>query len=313
MNTSTMISRLLMTLMVATASFLGFAQDSYREALKENLSINGNFDKLKVKDVFIKISDDLFVESDHVEQLTERYIKEVFTEHLADMVEPIMKEHNVTEADLRTVNALLSTPRGQAFLSHDGEWDAKFKNALFELMPSFVEDSVAENVEKITVNLGIDVEYAAKFNEMMEASEIKQKMLSFMDGLFPRHSFEGYEDLDEPDEIKEMFNYIKKWVDDNLTTVALNSAYGILTPDDLDFGVKLFSCSPHRKITDMSGMSFLSLMGKSSDIMMKYIDWMESQGAQVTEKAKGLKKLMNMDKNWPNEEPIISEGPIIRD
>ncbi len=75
MNTSTMISRLLMTLMVATASFLGFAQDSYREALKENLSINGNFDKLKVKDVFIKISDDLFVESDHVEQLTERYIK----------------------------------------------------------------------------------------------------------------------------------------------------------------------------------------------------------------------------------------------
>ena len=53
---------------------------------------------------------------------------------------------------------------------------------------------------------------------------------------------------------------------------------------------------------------------------MKYIDWMESQGAQVTEKAKGLKKLMNMekklmnmDKNWPNEEPIISEGPIIRD
>ena len=83
--------------------------------------------------------------------------------------------------------------------------------------------------------------------------------------------------------------------------------------DDLDFGVKLFSSSPHRKITDMSGMSFLSLMGKSSDIMMKYIDWMESQGAHVTEKAKGLKKLMNMDKNWPNEEPIISEGPIIID
>jgi hypothetical protein len=163
------------------------------------------------------------------------------------------------------------------------------------------------------VNPGIDAEYAAKFNEMMEASGIKQKMLSFMDGLFPRHSFEGYEDLDEPDEIKEMFNYIKKWVDDNLTTVALNSAYGILTPDDLDFGVKLFSSSPHRKITDMSGMSFLSLMGKTADIMMKYIDWMESQGAHVTEKAKGLKKLMNMDKNWPNEEPIISEGPIIID
>ena len=298
-------------MMVATASFSGFAQDSYREALKENLLINNNFDQLK--DVFININESLFEKNDNVELLTERYIQEALVEHFVDVVEPIMKEHNVTEADLRTVNALLSTPRGQAFLSHDEVWDAKFKNALFELVPSFEEDSVAENVEKITVNPGIDAEYAAKFNEMMEASEIKQKMLSFMDGLFPRHSFEGYEDLDEPDEIKEMFNYIKKWVDDNLTTVALNSAYGILTPDDLDFGVKLFSSSPHRKITDMSGMSFLSLMGKSSDIMMKYIDWMESQGAHVTEKAKGLKKLMNMDKNWPNEEPIISEGPIIID
>ena len=314
MNKRTIFSRLLIiTLMVTIVSVSGFAQDSYREALIENLSINGIFDKLKVKDAFIKINENLFVESDSVELLTERYIKEAFVEQLVGMVEPIMKGHNVTEADLRTVNALLSTREGQTFLSHDEEWNAKFKNALHELMPSFEEDSVAENVEKITVNPGIDAEYAAKFNEMMEASEIKQKMLSFMDGLFPRHSFEGYEDLDEPDEIKEMFNYIKKWVDDNLTTVALNSAYGILTPDDLDFGVKLFSSSPHRKITDMSGMSFLSLMGKTSDIMMKYIDWMESQGAQVTEKAKGLKKLMNMDKNWPNEEPIISEGPIIRD
>ena len=313
MNTRTMISRLLITLMVATASVSGSAQDSYREALKENLLISGNFDKLKVKDVFIKINENLFVESDDVKLLTERYIEEAFTEHVADMVEPIMKEHNVTEADMRTVNALLSTPKGQAFLSHDEVWDEKFKNTLYELMPSFEQDSVVKNVEIITVNPAIDAAYATKFNEMMEASGIKQKMLSLMDGFFPGHSFEGYEDLDGPSDIKEMFNYIKKWVDDNLTTVALNSAYGILTPDDLDFGVKLFSSSPHRKITDMSGMSFLSLMGKTSDIMMKYIDWMESQGAQVTEKAKGLKKLMNMDKNWPNEEPIISEGPIIRD
>ena len=312
MNKRTMFSRLLIiTLMVTIVSVSGFAQDSYREALKENLLINNNFDQLK--DVFININESLFEKSDHVELLTERYFQEALVEHFVDIVESIMKEHNVTEADLRTVNALLSTPRGQAFLSHDEEWNAKFQNVLHELTPSFVEDSVAENVEKITVNPGIDAEYAAIFNEMMEASDIKQKTLSFMDGLFPRHSFEGYEDLDEPDEIKEMFNYIKKWVDDNLTTVALNSAYGILTPDDLDFGVKLFSSSPHRKITDMSGMSFLSLMGKTTDIMMKYIDWMESQGVQVTEKAKGLKKLMNMDKNWPNKEPIISEGPIIRD
>ena len=312
MNKRTMFSRLLIiTLMVTIVSVSGFAQDSYREALKENLLINNNVDKLK--DVFININESLFEKNDNVELLTERYIQEALVEHFVDVVEPIMKERNVTEADLRAVNAMLSTPEGQTFLSHDEEWNAKFKNALHELMPSFEEDSLAENVGEITVNPGIDAAYAAKFNDMMEACGIKQKMLSFMDGLFPSYSFEGYDELGKSNEIREMINNIKKWVDDNLATVALNNAYGILTPDDLDFGVKLYTNESHRKITDLSDMNFHGLMGKTADIMIKYIEWMESQGAQVTEKAKGLKKLMNMYKNWPDEEPKISEGPIIRD
>ena len=311
MNTRTMISRLLITLMVATASVSGFAQDSYREALKEYLLIDENLDKLK--DVNIKIYEDLFEESDNLEPLTERYIKEVLVEHVVDVVETIMKERNVTEADLRAVTALKSTPEGQTFLSHDEEWNAKFKNALYELMPSFEEDSVAENVEKIAVNPGIDAAYAAKFNDMMEAYDIKQKMLSFMDGLFPSHSFEGYDGLDESNEIREMINYIMKWVDVNLTTVALNSAYGILTTDDLDFGVKLYTNESHRKITDMSDINFRSIMGKISEVKLKYIEWMESHGAKLSERAKGLKYLLNMDNNWPDDKPVISEGPIIRD
>ena len=59
MNKRTMFSRLLIiTLMVTIVSVSGFAQDSYREALKENLLINNNVDKLK--DVFININESLF-------------------------------------------------------------------------------------------------------------------------------------------------------------------------------------------------------------------------------------------------------------
>lgn len=312
MNTRTMVSRLLIiTLMVTIVSVSGFAQDSYREVLKEYLSLDGSLDKLK--ETYKNINKNIFEDSDNVELLTECYIKEALVEHFVDVAEPIMKERNVTEADLRAVNAMKSTPEGRTFLSHYEEWNEKFKNALHELMPSFEEDSVAKNVGEITVNPNIDAAYAAKFNEMLEASDIKQKMLSFMDGLFPSHSFEGYDELDEFNEIREMINNIKKWVDDNLTTVALNNAYGILTPDDLDFGVKLYTNESHRKITDMSDMSFHSLMGKTSEITVKYIEWMESHGAKLSERAKGLKYLLNMDNNWPDDKPVISEGPIIRD
>ena len=306
----TMISRLLITLMVAMASVSSFAQDSYREALKEYLSLNGGLNQLK--EAYKIINENLFEDNDNVvEQLTERYLKDVFVEDCADMVEPILKERNVTEADLRAVYAMMSTPEGQTFISLSEEWNAKFKNALKELMPSFEEDSVAKNEGKITVNPDIDAAYAVKFNHMLEASDIKQKMLELMDGFFPSHIYESNEELDELDETKDMFNNWKNWLDDNLTTVALNSAYGIFAPDDLDYGVNLFSNESYRKMTDMSGVNIFSIMGNVSGIMVKYIEWMESQGAQLSERAKGLKKLMNMDENWSNEGPI-TEGPEIR-
>ena len=271
---------------------VGYAQDSYREALKEHLSLSDQYDDMKkalndLNNSFIEQSDNV-----DLEQLTERYLKECFIDHLADMVEPMMKERGVTEADLKTVSAMHSTSEGKTFLAHRHEANKKFKEMLPEA-PSFES---SEEVAKIPVNPDIDAEYAAKFKKMMEVSDIKQQMLKLIDGFFPQKLIE---DLDET---KEVAN-IKSWIDENLTTAFLNSAYGTLTPEDLDYGTMLYSNESYRKITTMSlsGMNMLSAMGQFAQIMVKYLDWMESQGAQLSERAKGLKYLMNMDWNDSDE------------
>ena len=292
MTTRQNLSRLLVTLLVVLTTMVGYAQDSYREALKEHLSLSDQYDDMKkalndLNNSFIEQSDNV-----DLEQLTERYLKECFIDHLADMVEPMMKERGVTEADLKTVSAMHSTSEGKTFLAHRHEANKKFKEMLPEA-PSFES---SEEVAKIPVNPDIDAEYAAKFKKMMEVSDIKQQMLKLIDGFFPQKLIE---DLDET---KEVAN-IKSWIDENLTTAFLNSAYGTLTPEDLDYGTMLYSNESYRKITTMSlsGMNMLSAMGQFAQIMVKYLDWMESQGAQLSERAKGLKYLMNMDWNDSDE------------
>lgn len=81
---------------------------------------------------------------------------------------------------------------------------------------------------------------------------------------------------------------------DNLGTIALNAAYGCLSLEDFDLGMKLFTNVSYRKATDTSGMNLFSVIGPATDVIIKYIDWMESQGAQPSEKLLNFKFLRTM-------------------
>lgn len=288
MNTRVITSRLAATVLVAIVAISGYAQDSYREALKTFFSLEVINVNSRMKTSLLEMNKTLFMQSDNVdlETLTERYLKEGFAEQMSVMAEPLMKERNITEADLRTVISLLSTPEGKTFLAHQGEWSTQYAD---QLRNSFEN----ENVEKIPVKPDIDAEYVAKFQKMWALSGIHEKTMGFFDGFFPDEMIGGIED----------FGRMKTFINDNLGTVALNGAYGLLTLDDLDYGMKLFSNESYRKTSDASMIdkNFLGGMEKIADWMMGYIDWMESQGAQPSEKASAIKKLMSLGMLYPNE------------
>lgn len=288
MNTRVITSRLVATLLVAIVAISGYAQDSYREALKTFLSLEVTNVNNRMKTSLLEMNKTLFVQSENVdlEQLTERYIKEGFVEQITVMAEPLMKERNITEADLRTVIALLSTPEGKTFLAHQEKWSAQYADLLRDSFENGKTD-------KIPVNPDIDAEYVAKFQKMWAISGIQEKTMGLLDGFLPDQIVEDIGN----------FGGMKTFINDNLGTVALNCAYGLLTLDDLDYGMQLFSNESYRKTSDASMIdkNFLGGMEKIADWMMGYIDWMESQGAKLSERASGLKKLMNLGMLYPNE------------
>ena len=257
----------------------GFAQDSYREALKEYISLNGQADRTKTS--FMTLTESFFKKTDGVDlnALTERYIKECLDEQVADMMIPIMKERNVTEADLREVISLLSTPQGKAFTEHQNEWNIELPAALIGAMveqASMFEDGAA--VENVAVNPEIDADYAAKFRNMMEVGKVKDMFMGFWDGFK-----EGAPNMPET---------FKNWFEENFITITMNSAFGIMTPEDIEYGTKLFSNESYLKTQDVSNIKLEGLQNIGTEMIGAYLDWMEAQGAELSGNATLMKMLL---------------------
>ena len=104
--------------MLITAS--GFAQDSYREALKEYLMLNGNISYFIQHTTSFKRSQSLLFKGGDVDldQLTDRYLKEGYVDFLTDLMLPQIKEQGISEEDLKEINSLLSSPEGRTFIEH---------------------------------------------------------------------------------------------------------------------------------------------------------------------------------------------------
>ena len=212
-------SRLLIVLLLMLVAASGYAQDSYREAVKEYVSVLGPADEMK--SALYEMNETFFVPSSNVDydMLTERYFKEVFNDQLIDMFEPMMKKRNVTEADLRTLNEMLATPKFQTFIAHQNEWLEKLSQISDECISKLNDGDEPENIQ---VNKDIDADYAAKFQKMWKESGKEEASIGLYDKL----------SLDENTEEFAKIGKYKTWLADNFGTIALNAAYGTLTLDE---------------------------------------------------------------------------------
>jgi hypothetical protein len=65
-----------------------------------------------------------------------------------------------------------------------------------------------------------------------------------------------------------------------MSVIALNTAYGNMSVEDIDYGLMLFSKEYYRKLMDIYKLKAEEL---ARSIFTKYSDWMQAQGATVKE------------------------------
>ena len=283
-------SRLLIALLVMLVAASSYAQDSYREAVRQYIKSIDTFADIKTTMSSISM---LFEKNGKVDidQLNERYVNERLEEDYLDFFVPIVQTQNVSEADLQEVSSLLSSPQGKAYSAQYKEWTVETTTemimSLYETMSDYEpgEEIIMKPVEP---NAAIDAAYAAKFKNFMDVSHIVPQMLDAMEKRMnefePDIDEENVKDVDKVKEINNESNQrVLNWYKENLPIVALNTAYDKLTVENLDYALMLFSKESYRKMSDFSNLDGEQMKSLGGSIWPKYIEWMQAQGATITQ------------------------------
>ena len=263
-------SRLFIALLVMLVAASGYAQDTYREAVKQYLNVDEKFERSKAIIPFFKM---MFANDGkvNIDQLNERYLKEQLADDYAESLIPILQAQNITEADLQEVYSLLSTPQGKTYAAHKAEWENELDAEITAIMLEVVFDMEPEEeleLEPIQPDADIDAAYVAKMSKLLDDMSLVSTMIKKLE----EPSSDGSED--------EMDPKMLDWFKDNMSVIALNTAYGTLTDEDLDFGQLLFTKESYRKVMDLS---INAVEKNAAAVFAKYFDWMEAQGATFQE------------------------------
>ena len=283
-------SRLLIAVLVMLVAASGYAQDSYREAVKEYLAISsqGALDaNLNRIDSIYKEHNIFWFESGDVDlnQLTERYFKEGFMDYMTDFMCAKIKELGVTEAGLREFMSLMSTPEGQTYKEHMAQWIEAIKCDTTALNGLDIPKIMAgEDPDPIQVKAGIDPGYVEKYKKVLGA-DLTNYMQGIMDQYINLFAMIFKEMPDEMKDAQNELDRVKNWMVANVQTIALNNAYGIFTEDDLDFAAKMQTLDTH-KLIGLLPMNPGDMMSMGQRIMKNYFEWMEDHGAVVKEEMK---------------------------
>ena len=284
--------RLLIALLVMLVAASGYAQDSYRETVSRYLSLSG-MDK-QVKTAISSMSK-LYKQDGPVDvgQLTQRYLDERCEEDMIDFMTAKLASLNLTEPDLKAVDLLLSDPRNKVYDAHQQAWIEQFLADFFmHLSERYKMDSDSEPVDStmkiedtvpglkwllgppLQPREDIDAAYAAKFKEVMVGSAFWNTLLAGMVGKLDEKAAGD----SRKQEDQKVF---VEWMGSNLSALLLNSAYGIMTLEDLDFAFELYTNEAYSKLLGFAGYGDDGVSPK--DVMSKYRDWMEEHGAVENE------------------------------
>ena len=293
-----------MLVMLVAASAV--AQDSYREAVKEYMTACDQFEKSKLSVSKMSVFFERGGQVD-IDQLTNRYFDEQYEDDLIDYHVSALKMSDMTEADLKEVASLLTTPEGKNLIIHREQWSKKlitnwmetdlmkrymgifeslgqheYKPLLTDEERDLSEEELMDHLlgPAIQPNADIDAAYAAKFKEVMLESDLANGLMGFVMKRF----IEAPTTSSSPEDRNKM----KDWLTTSLSNVMLNNAYGTLTLEDLDYISKLNSNEAYRKFNGFSKLDeiintpeFENL--KASAVTVKYMEWMEEHGAKISD------------------------------
>ena len=259
----------------------GYAQDSYREALKDYLAVSRKSVSEKMLTSFKQLNaSSVFEQKEGVDLdgMAARYVNDRLGDLMADAIESAMRE-TVTEDDLRTVIALMNTPEGKTLTEHFDAWSDQLKEDISnEIRQKYDPSKPGKAMAPVVPKVEIPDSYDQKFMQYMENTHgVEQSISAYNQAASSMNQmFVKIVGSEMP------MNELRNWLQGNITTLAMNSAYGILTTEDMDYSANLFTNDSYHRVVNSSLKLTDNYIQKGMVFVLDYVDWMGKQGVSLS-------------------------------
>ena len=159
-------TRLFIALLVMLVAASGYAQDSYRQAVKDYMKAVNQLEKEKALISSMSMMFDRDGKVD-IDQLTKRYLDEQYENDMIDFYVFAYKGQGITEADLRELSSLLTTPESETLTAHTKSWMMEYASYMItpfmeqmseernEFALMFIEECVKEGLFRSDIDYNL--------------------------------------------------------------------------------------------------------------------------------------------------------------
>lgn len=201
------------------------------------------------------------------EELTKDYMEHHFVYDLVGNVLLPAAQEFVTIDEVKQLTAIMSSPEGQLFQEHQRQVNAH--NDEVGKLGENVMETLLAGVEPDPIDppAGCPQEYQqlfAQYFDLMNLGAIAEQLSSL-------------EGMTDDANTKKMLEYLQK----NMCNIYLNQSYGIMTTDDLQFGVKVHQTDAWQHMVQASAQMMKNTQQTGMGIIMGYIGWLQEQGVEL--------------------------------
>lgn len=200
------------------------------------------------------------------ETLVDCYMREQFMPDLVQYVLLPAYGRHVVEDELHQLTQLYASPAGRTFVEHMQQWQKRLDPVVAELLSWQVEEMDGGNqLMPVQPDSRCPQEYISLFYEYYDAARPNAAINAMEQSEVYRWGEE---------ELRRIFDMMLPYLRANLRNISLNTAYGVLTEDDLRFGKKTASTEAYQRATDAAVEAACTMQTSTRLLYMKYLDWL---------------------------------------
>lgn len=208
------------------------------------------------------------------EALMSKYMKTKYLDDAAEyLMAPVMEGH-VTIAELNELTNAMLSPQGKQFQAHLLKTNAKASPEMVKFGKKLAQAIIdGKTPAPIPLRSDCPKSYVDLYNKFYSLAKLDQSIDAIMTSLKQTSG------LDNDDLFKKLAQYLH----DNMKTAYINFSYGMMSIDDLKFGIKTYGSTAYQHcVESLKNLSQVAQTG-AMKLVMNYIEWLKNQGVKIKE------------------------------